>query len=112
MSDYSQYRGKCKEYCEKLCLEDSTLKMVRGFYFCPIWNRDQQHWWCVNEQNEIIDPTCKQFPSNGHGIYTEFNGIVTCVECGKEVPEEEATFASSYALCSYRCYGKLVGIVT
>ena len=109
MSDYLKYRGKCKEYSEQLCKEDPTLKLVRGFYFCPIWNKEEQHWWCVNEQNEIIDPTARQFPSNGHGTYTEFKGMVTCAVCSKEVPEDEATFAGSYGLCSYKCYGKLIG---
>lgn len=110
-NDYLTYRGKCKEMSEALCLEDPTLTLVRGHYFCPMWNRDEPHWWCVKPDGTVVDPTAKQFPSKGHGIYTPFNGLVTCDECGKEVPEAEAHFDSNYAFCSHRCHGRFVGIL-
>ena len=44
------------------------------------------------------------------GTYTEFNGQVTCAECGKQLPEEEASFESNYAFCSSRCFGRFVGV--
>ena len=111
MNDYIKYRGKCKQMCEELITKDSSLKMVRGHYWCPISNRDEPHWWCVDKEGKIIDPTKKQFLSNGvGGIYTEFNGIVVCAECGKEIEEENAKFDGNYGFCSTRCNAKFVGI--
>jgi hypothetical protein len=108
--DYSKYRGKCKEMSEAVCAADPTLTLVRGYYFCPIWNREEPHWWCVASDGKIIDPSRKQFPSKGHGIYTEFNGIVNCSECGKEVTEDQARFESNYAFCSTACNMRFVGL--
>lgn len=110
-NNYAKYRGKCKEVSEALCKEDPTLTLVRGHYFCPIWNRDEQHWWCVKQDGTIVDPTKLQFPSKGLGIYTPFNGICTCDNCGKEVPEAQASFEGRFAFCSSRCYGFFVGII-
>jgi hypothetical protein len=107
--NYLKYRGKCKEFCDELVAKDPTLTLVRGHYWCPIWNSEEQHWWCKDQEGNIVDPTKLQFPSVGCGIYTEFNGIVTCSECGKEIPEEEADIQGNYIFCSYTCYGRCVG---
>jgi len=34
---YDKYRGKCKEYCDAAVAADSTLTLVRGHYWCPVW---------------------------------------------------------------------------
>jgi hypothetical protein len=78
-------RGKCKEMCEKLVRDNPELTMVRGFYWCPIWNKDEPHWWCKDKQGNIVDPTVNQFPSKGVGYYTEFDGFITCEMCGKRI---------------------------
>lgn len=109
-SDYSKYRGKCKEMCEEAIRDNPELTIVRGHYFCPIWNSDEQHWWTVRLDGSIYDPTAKQFPSKGAGIYTEFDGIVTCEECGKTLPEEQAKFQGKYPVCSTKCGLRLVGL--
>ena len=112
MSDYLNYRGKCKEYSTELCTKDSTLTLVRGYYYCPIWNTKEPHWWCENLNGDIIDPTKEQFPSKGLGEYEKFNGLVECAECGKLMKEEDAKYESRYAFCrNTNCYGKFVGIV-
>lgn len=108
---YRQFRGKCKELSEAAVVNDPTLTLVRGHYFCPIWNSNQPHWWTVKVDGTIHDPTAAQFPSKGHGIYTPFDGIVECSECGKEMTEDEADFVSNYAFCSYECYGRFVGVL-
>jgi hypothetical protein len=110
MSDYMEFRGKCKELSEAACLDDPTLKLVRGHYYCPIWNSEEQHWWTVKEDGTIYDPSKAQFPSKGLGTYTEFSGMVECSECGKEMKEEDASFDSNYAFCSYKCHGRFVGV--
>ena len=34
MSDYLEYRGKCKEMAEQAVVDDPSLRIVRGFYHC------------------------------------------------------------------------------
>lgn len=58
---YKRFRGKCREMSEKAVLEDPTLTLVRGFYFCPIWNSEEPHWWCKRADGTIVDPTAAQF---------------------------------------------------
>jgi hypothetical protein len=108
--NYKLYRGKCKEFCEEAIANDPTLTLVRGHYFCPFWGQDEPHWWTVRSNGEIYDPTRLQFPSKGNGIYTPFDGICECANCGKEVLEEDAKFDGNYAFCSYRCNGEFVGV--
>lgn len=107
---YRRFRGRCKELSEALVAENPTLTLVRGHYFCPIWNRDEPHWWAVAQDGTIHDPTRHQFPSAGHGEYTPFDGTVTCAECGNDVPEAQAVPMGNYACCSERCARRLVGI--
>lgn len=109
-TDYRKFRGKCKEMSEAACAEDPTLTLVRGHYFCPLWNTDEAHWWCVRQDGSIVDPTKDQFPSRGAGIYTPFNGLVPCSECGTATSESEALFDSNYAFCSTRCNMRFVGL--
>ena len=107
-TDYEEYRGKCKEMCEALIAEEPLLTLVRGWYHCPIWGK-QEHWWCKDVFGQIIDPTKRQFPSKGMGDYEEYNGIVDCEFCGKRVGEDQAYFVDQHVYCSYRCHGKDVG---
>lgn len=109
-NDYMKLRGKCREMSEQLVAADPSLTLVRGHYFCPIWNSEEPHWWCVKNDGTVVDPTAMQFPSKGMGVYTPFNGAVECAECGKEVAEEQARFDGRYAFCSYRCNGRFVGV--
>ncbi|WP_414039440.1 hypothetical protein ACJU26_09625 [Acidithiobacillus sp. M4-SHS-6] len=108
--NYKQYRGKCRELAEEACANNPELKLVRGHYWCPIWNREEPHWWCTDGSGKIVDPSARQFPSAGLGIYTPFNELVACAECGKSVQEHEATFESNYAFCSTRCLMRFVGL--
>ena len=107
---YKEFRGRCKELSEAAVADDPTLRLVRGHYFCPLWCSDEPHWWCVRPDGSIHDPSARQFPSNGNGVYTEFDGMCECANCGKSVPEADATFDSRYAFCSYECNGRFVGV--
>jgi len=109
-SDYKKYRGKCQEFCELAVKNDPSLTIVRGHYYCPIWNSSEPHWWTVRLDGTIYDPTANQFPSRGNGIYTPFSGLIPCSECGKEIKEEDADIDGNYAFCSYRCHSNFVGI--
>lgn len=108
--DYLEYRGKCKELAEQACKEDPSLRLVRGHYWCPIWNSNEQHWWAVRPDGTIVDPSARQFPSKGLGEYEEFDGIVTCEECGRRIAGEKAIPIGRYAVCSDRCAMRLVGL--
>lgn len=108
--DYTKFRGKCKEMCDDLLVEDPTLTLVRGHYFCLAWGTDEPHWWLKKQDGTIVDPSCRQFPCNGSGIYTEFNGMVECAECGKEMKEEDSRFESRYVFCDVKCNMRFVGL--
>ena len=112
---YQTFRGKCKRYCEAELQLDPTLTLVRGHIFVAAWpsEPDQAHWWCRRADGTILDPTWRQFPfieAPPPELYTEFDGRVTCAECGKEMDEKDARTESNYAFCSSRCYGRFVGL--
>jgi hypothetical protein len=107
--DYKKYRGKCREMSEALVAENPALTLVRGHYLCPFWG-EQAHWWCKDAEGNIVDPTARQFPSKGNGLYVEFDGFFTCENCGKRVAEEDAVPCGRYPTCSQRCAMRLVGL--
>ena len=111
MTDYMKFRGQCKVLSEAAVAADPTLTLVRGHYFCPLWNREEQHWWTVRPDGTIHDPSAKQFPSAGLGEYTPFSGMVECSNCGTEKPEAEMDFEGRYAFCCYTCHGQFVGVL-
>lgn len=106
---YQKYRGKCKEFSEQLVSQDSSLTLVRGYYYCPHWGQ-QPHWWVKDANGKIIDPTKDQFPSRGNGEYVEFDGNVNCANCDKQLKEDEAQFYGNYAYCSDTCIMRHVGL--
>lgn len=95
---------------EAAVAQDPTLRLVRGHYICPMWG-PQAHWWTVRKDGTIYDPSVKQFPTAGAcAEYVEFDGTVSCSECGKTGHEEEFSFQSNYCFCSVKCYGRFVGV--
>lgn len=108
-SDYQTYRGKCKELAEEAVNAADDLRLVRGYYHCPIWGR-QAHWWATTSDGAIVDPSVKQFPTAGAGAsYEEFDGQIECEYCSKSVAEEDAYMVEHHAYCSGECYGHDVG---
>jgi len=108
-SDYIKYRGRCKEFVDKAITDDPTLIAIRGYYY-DIFEGRRAHWWCKRPDGSIFDPTALQFTTKGKGVYEEFDGIVECSECGKEMTEDEAIFESNYAFCSTKCHMRFVGL--
>lgn len=109
MSDYITYRGHCKELAEAEVKHDPSLRIVRGWYFCPVWGK-QAHWWCEKSDGTVIDPSVKQFPTKGLGaIYEEYDGNIECEYCGKNTAENDAYFYGHHAYCSYQCFGHDIG---
>jgi hypothetical protein len=110
--NYKKYRGLCKELSEAFVIENPDYEIVRGWYYEPLWSREEPHWWCKHkETGEIHDPTKLQFPSGGiMQFYREFDGILQCEQCGKEVEEKEAGFYGNYAFCSVHCIRRCLGV--
>ncbi len=112
ISNYLKYRGKCQEMSKALAKEKG-YKVVKGWYYDPLWNREEPHWWCVDDEGIIHDPTKLQFPSGGiPDFYREFKGIFTCPECGKDFPEKQVVIMGNgnYTCCSDQCAMSLIGL--
>jgi hypothetical protein len=108
-SDYTKYRGKCKQMSEAAIEADPTLTLVRGWYYDPAWG-EQAHWWTKRPDSSIFDPTKDQFPSKGNGAYREFDGFYECEQCGISVEEAKIIPCGSYPCCSNRCAFALIGM--
>lgn len=80
--------GECAEATTAMVLAFPELRRVRGHYYCLFWG-ERTHWWCVAPDGSIVDPTAKQFPSNGIGEYVEYDGrplpTGPCANCGDPV---------------------------
>lgn len=112
VTNYKLYRGKCKEMCDEWLLKYPELKLTRGYYMCPMWGK-QEHWWLVDDEGGIIDPSVKQFPTGGVGAeYIEYDGTLECENCGKTFMEgdKDSDFMGRYPVCSSRCALELVGL--
>lgn len=108
-TDYLEYRGKCKELAEQAVQADPSLRLVRGFYHCPMWGK-QQHWWCERSDGTVVDPSVKQFPTQGAmATYEEYDGNIECEYCNKVVPEDKAYVYAHHVYCSYTCFGHDIG---
>lgn len=108
-TDYIKYRGRCKEYCDRAVRLFPQLKLVRGHYYDSMWG-EQPHWWCARPDGSVFDPTAKQFESKGNGEYVEFDGKVSCSECGHQGQEDDFDYESNYAFCSGACHLRFVGL--
>lgn len=87
--------GKCSELTEKMLSVFPELSRVRGHYICPVWG-EQEHWWLLTPNGEIVDPTAKQFPSGGVvGKYIQWKEGAPeptgkCLQCGGYVYNHRA----------------------
>lgn len=92
--------GLCAEATKAMALVFPELRRVRGHYYCPHWGR-RAHWWLVAPDGSIIDPTARQFPSQGRGVYdpwdeTQPEPTGTCPNCGEYCYDHKL-------LCSRAC---------
>lgn len=97
--------GKCKEMAEIMLETFLELRMVRGHYYCPIWG-ERGHWWLIDENDDIVDPTRSQFPSKGLGLYVEWDE-------SEEEPTGKCPNCGGYCYdgrdcCSDNCYTEFV----
>lgn len=108
---HRQAYGHCYERCMEMKKEFPELIHCKGWYYEAIWNEDREHHWLKTESGEIIDPTAKQFPTNGAltAEYREYKAgdkvrIGCCAYCGEDImgfPEEGN---NPPTVCSETCH--------
>ncbi len=54
-------RGKCAEATAEMIKEFPELKRVRGHVRHILGSKLSPHWWCIDTNGIIIDPTAVQF---------------------------------------------------
>lgn len=92
--------GQCDEATKQLVAAFPELQRVRGHYYCWTWG-ERSHWWAVAEDGTIVDPTARQFPSGGRGMYVPW-------EEGAEEPSGKCPNCGGYVygggtVCSDQC---------
>lgn len=102
--------GKCSEATLRMNEEFPELKRVRGHYYCPIWG-EREHWWLVDFEGNVVDPTKSQFPSRGIGHYEPWNEgdpepTGMCANCGELIYDGNTT------VCSEQCHREYVAFCT
>ena len=60
--------GKCEEVVLKMAQSFPELKPRRGWFYCMSWGR-RGHWWLLDPNGRIVDPTGKQHPTGS--LFTE-----------------------------------------
>ena len=95
-----QSLGLCKVHCESMMLVFPELKIIRGHYFCALWG-EREHWWLLDEDEIIVDPTAMQFPSKGEGVYIpwiegEKEPTGRCLNCGEYVYDDDNVHEACY----------------
>jgi hypothetical protein len=80
--------GKCAEYTLEMQRVFPELTRVRGHYYDIRWG-ERTHWWLVDLNGDIVDPTAAQFPSRGKGAYVPWEEGAEepcgrCLNCGEE----------------------------
>jgi len=110
---YAHFAGKCYLYVWQWWQRNNQLLVQAGFYECPFWG-SRTHWWLIDENGEVFDPTCSQFPSRGMGEYIPLHeASVSCCKCGQYVPTHLIGYwHHNHNVCSDRCYGRLIGFPT
>lgn len=100
--------GACANVTRAMSKAFPELTRTRGHYICPIWGR-RQHWWMVDVDGLVVDPTVLQFPSRGLGEYEPWiegaeEPVGKCMVCGSlSFPSKGGDDAS----CSEACRTKL-----
>lgn len=106
--------GRCRDEALKLAREDRSLTIVRGWAI-PVGHAMVQHWWLIDCDGNIVDPTVDQFPLKP--LYSpECVGVPVerpqrvhlCPNCGGEHFGEY-----DYTVCSERCarsYAAYLGV--
>jgi len=81
--------GRCQALAAEMVEAFTDLTLVRGHVECPEpWGR-RGHWWCVDRDGVIVDPTAGQFTC-GIDRYEEYEEgqpvrLGVCMDCGRAI---------------------------
>jgi tetratricopeptide (TPR) repeat protein len=100
--------NKCRDVTEKMVAEFPELTRKRGIIHLlnTEENETRPHWWCVDPDGEIIDPTASQYPFVlEYEEWDENHGEPTgkCLCCGNFVSDFN-TFCNDACETEYRIY--------
>ena len=102
--------GACREVTEKMLEAFPHLKRVKGLYHC-VFIGERTHWWLVDTDGSVVDPTRMQFPSKGACTYEELSEeeikyrvpIGKCMECGSMIFQPRDGSYQDSTICSEEC---------
>lgn len=60
--------GECLKTSLAMMRALSGLRLVYGTYLCLVWG-SRDHFWLIDSEGYIVDPTAAQFPTGGSGWY-------------------------------------------
>lgn len=107
--DYSAAYGQCAAVTKRMLQAFPELSRVRGHYYCPAWGC-REHWWLEDPDGVIVDPTARQFPSGGAGVYEPWDesqeeptGV--CPNCGDYI-------YGGGEVCSSNCWQEYAAYIT
>jgi hypothetical protein len=97
--------GQCEKAVEEMKGVFPELEVKKGYAICPEpWGK-RGHWWLLDEEGKIIDPTRSQFTCGvfGYEEYVEGDDVRVgkCMNCGDEIwgqPERDGA-----CICSPKC---------
>jgi hypothetical protein len=99
-------RAECNQFTREFVMKFPHLTRVPGFYGRVIGDyHGTEHWWCVEPDGTIVDPTAAQFQP-GH-TYTPLDEnkhtikIGRCMNCGDDIFGLKAQGPKS--ICSKEC---------
>lgn len=80
-------RSQCEHFSKKLAERFPHLTVQRGFY------NGAEHWWCVEPDGEIVDPTIEQFgvevgDSSHYKVFDPLKDEIylgCCMNCSEEI---------------------------
>lgn len=81
--------GACEDATRIMVGVFPELTRVRGHYVCLSWGL-REHWWLVEFDGSIVDPTAAQFPCSGTSVYIPWEEGAEeprgkCINCGEYV---------------------------
>lgn len=95
---------QCREVSEAMANAFPELTRVCGHYVAPI-DGMRPHWWLIDADKRVIDPTRHQFQSEGAGEYVQLEKppIARCQNCGEPFFDD-----ASYPFCCDACADETV----
>lgn len=103
--------GRCHEIAFEMAGVFDDLRLVTGHVYCPEpWGK-RGHWWLVDLDGAIVDPTAGQFTC-GIDRYEEYADgdpvrLGACMNCGEDIwgpPGPRPTFCGGVCEATYVAY--------